>query len=213
MKIEKLSDSQIKFTLDQDDLRERDLQIIELIHSPEKAREIILEMMDQALIEHDFQADNTPLMIEAMPSAPDGIVIIITKMPSTENMESRLSRLSSLFDLPQDRPNMPEIGAHANTCHDELFFKFDTLDRVSMACNRLLAFYAGCSVLYKKDGKYYLWLHDFTNEKLNIPTTSFSHILAEYGNLEHSAPLNSTYLLEHGEIIIKESAVQIMANI
>ena len=214
MKIEKLSDSQIKFTLDQNDLRERNVQIIELIHSPEKAREIILEMMDQALVEYDFHADNSPLMIEAMPASADTIVIVITKISQDEHrdhVESRFGRLNSLFDLAQDRHNM--IDSSPDTSNEELLFKFDTLDSISLASNRLCNFYDGDSVLYKKDGKYYLWLHNFSDENSNLPINDLSYILAEYGNMEQPMKLSSTYLLEHGELVIKKSAIHVMASI
>ena len=36
--------------------------------------------MEQALDEYDFVAENTPLMVEAVPVGMDGIMIIVTKV-------------------------------------------------------------------------------------------------------------------------------------
>ena len=40
--------------------------------------------MEQALDEEDFISENTPLMVEAIPSGGDGIMIIVTKVNNKE---------------------------------------------------------------------------------------------------------------------------------
>ena len=80
MKIEKLSDNQIRCTLTRADLAERQLQLSELAYGTEKARSLFHDMMQQAAQEFGFEAENMPLMIEAIPSSSDSIVLIITKV-------------------------------------------------------------------------------------------------------------------------------------
>ena len=75
MKIEKLSDNQIRCTLTRADLAERQLQLSELAYGTEKARSLFHDMMQQAAQEFGFEAENMPLMIEAIPSSSDSIVL------------------------------------------------------------------------------------------------------------------------------------------
>lgn len=61
MKIEKLSDNQIRCTLTRADLAERQLQLSELAYGTEKARSLFHDMMQQAAQEFGFEAENMPL--------------------------------------------------------------------------------------------------------------------------------------------------------
>ncbi len=51
-------------------------------------------MMQQAQIEFGFEADNIPLMIEAIPVNLDSIILIITKVEDPEELDTRFSRFS-----------------------------------------------------------------------------------------------------------------------
>ena len=61
---------------------ERQLQLSELAYGTEKARSLFHDMMQQAAQEFGFEAENMPLMIEAIPSSSDSIVLIILKSRS-----------------------------------------------------------------------------------------------------------------------------------
>ena len=97
MKIEKLSDNQIRCTLTRADLAERQLQLSELAYGTEKARSLFHDMMQQAAQEFGFEAENMPLMIEAIPSSSDSIVLIITKVEDPEELDTRFFLNSHLF--------------------------------------------------------------------------------------------------------------------
>ena len=78
MKIEKINDNQIRCTLTREDLENHQIRISELAYGTEKAKKLFRDMMQQAAFEFGFEAEDIPLMIEAIPSA-DSIVLIITK--------------------------------------------------------------------------------------------------------------------------------------
>ena len=80
MKIERVNENQIRCTLNQADLASRQLKISELAYGSEKAKELFRDMMQQASYEVGFEADDIPLMIEAIPISSDCIVLIITKV-------------------------------------------------------------------------------------------------------------------------------------
>ena len=58
MKIEKVSENQIKCILSREDLASRHLRISELAYGSPKARELFQDMMQQAQHELGFEADN-----------------------------------------------------------------------------------------------------------------------------------------------------------
>ena len=78
MKIEKINDNQIRCTLTREDLENHQIRISELAYGSEKAKKLFQDMMQQASYEFGFEAEDIPLMIEAIPITPDSIVLIIT---------------------------------------------------------------------------------------------------------------------------------------
>ena len=80
MKIEKLNENQIRCTLTHADLAARHLKLSELAYGTEKAKSLFRDMMQQASFDFGFEAEDLPLMIEAIPSSGDSIVLIITKV-------------------------------------------------------------------------------------------------------------------------------------
>lgn len=96
MKIEKLNDNQIRCTLTRADLAERELHLSELAYGTEKARSLFHDMMQQAAYEFGFEAEDIPLMIEAIPASSDSIVLIITKVEDPEELDTRFSKFAPL---------------------------------------------------------------------------------------------------------------------
>jgi len=94
MKIEKLSDNQIRCTLTRTDLAERQLHLSELAYGTEKVRSLFHDMMQQAAFEFGFEAEDIPLMIEAIPVSSDSIVLIITKVEDPEELDTRFSKFA-----------------------------------------------------------------------------------------------------------------------
>ena len=66
MKIEKLNENQIRCTLTHADLAARHLKLSELAYGTEKAKSLFRDMMQQASFDFGFEAENIPLMIEAI---------------------------------------------------------------------------------------------------------------------------------------------------
>lgn len=122
MKIEKINDNQIRCTLTRADLAERQLHLSELAYGTEKAKSLFHDMMQQAANEFGFEADNTPLMIEAIPSSSDSIVLIITKVEDPEELDTRFSRFSPSQGNDSDSltPTLPSKLAGAETVMDLL---------------------------------------------------------------------------------------------
>ena len=98
MKLEKLNDNQIRCTLNKSDLDKRELRLSELAYGSAKARALFRDMIQQASIELGFEADNIPLMIEAIPISNECLVLVVTKVEDPDELDTRFSRFSSPFD-------------------------------------------------------------------------------------------------------------------
>ena len=61
-------------------------------------------MMQQAQIQFGFEADNIPLMIEAIPVNLDSVILIVTKVEDPEELDTRFSKFSPYKDNAQAEP-------------------------------------------------------------------------------------------------------------
>lgn len=102
MKIEKISDTQIRCTLSRQDLADRDLKLSELAYGSDKAKDLFRELMVQASYECGFEADDIPLMIEAIPVSSDCLVLVVTKVEDPDELDTRFSNFSSFRDSADD---------------------------------------------------------------------------------------------------------------
>ena len=94
MKIERINENQIRCTLTSSDLSARNLNLGELAYGTEKAKKLFHEMIQKASNEVGFEADDIPLMVEAIPLSSESIMLIITKIEDPEELDTRFSRFS-----------------------------------------------------------------------------------------------------------------------
>jgi adapter protein MecA 1/2 len=102
MKLERLSENQIRCTLNKADLADKQMLLNELAYGTDKARELFRELMQQASDELGFEVDNIPLMIEAIPVSQDCLVLIITKVEDPEELDTRFSRFTKPIVQDED---------------------------------------------------------------------------------------------------------------
>ncbi|MEG1992244.1 MAG: adaptor protein MecA [Acetivibrio sp.] len=139
MKIEKISDNQIRCTLSKKDLSERQLRISELAYGTEKAKELFHDMMQQASYQFGFEAEDIPLMIEAIPMSGDSLVLVITKVEDPDELDTRFSSFSpeqedydfSSEEEEEDVVYADEILNCFNQIHDILGEDEDLTDIIS----------------------------------------------------------------------------------
>ena len=91
MRIEKINDRQIRCTLNQQDLSDREIGIAELAYGTAKAKALFRDLMQQASYEFGFDADDLPLMIEAIPLLPEALILVMTKIEEPDELDTRFS--------------------------------------------------------------------------------------------------------------------------
>ena len=268
MKIEKINENQIRCTLTREDLESHQVNLKELAYGSEKAKKLFRDMMQQAQIQFGFEArslfqdmmleanqqfgfnvDNAPLMVEAVPVAPDSIVLIITRVEDPQELDTRFAKFApsgddtdgpepvqysgaddiiDLFHKLCDVKNKAqEIAKKAAQKENEKepaaseeknvdlvrTFHFSTLDDVISSAKALNQYFTGSNSLYKNraDANYQLVLHQSgcKPEEFN----KVCNILSEYGRQESFSLAAEAFLLEHGNAMVKENALQELASL
>lgn len=236
MKIEKLNDNQIRCTLTKEDLASRQLKISELAYGTEKAKNLFRDMMRQANFEFGFEAEDIPLMIEAVPLNAECIVLIITKVEDPEELDTRFSRFApsvmedneedeedsfettpaEMMDLfrkiQETKKPAPPTEASATEQNRSRIFTFDSLQKVMNVAAITATHYTDSSSLYKDDrsGNYLLLL----TQEQDSPNSfdRVCNIISEYGSLQRTMPAGITFLQEHYEALITGNALQALGN-
>lgn len=238
MKIEKINENQIRCTLTHADLAARHLKLSELAYGTEKAKSLFRDMMQQASFDFGFEAEDLPLMIEAIPASADSIVLIITKVEDPEELDTRFSKFTPpgetdtlnkealeklqgaddfLNLLNKVKEAAAEIKAPDSAPQTEPFsirlFSFDSLDSVIEAARLLSPLYNGANTLYK-DGDSDMFILALAPEEHSVNEfNKICNMLSEYGSPEKADPTVLAFLEEHCKIIISADAVQKLSSI
>ncbi len=234
MKIEKLNENQIRCTLTRADLAERHLHLSELAYGTEKARSLFQDMMQQAECELGFDTEDLPLMIEAIPSPADSIVLIITKVDDPEELDARFSRFAPspsqdadlhMNETPDKLEGADDILDFLGKIREKIngevidedveeknppyrLFSFATMDNVLHAATLLDEMYFGPSTLYKDKAAD---LYILALSQADQSTQDFNKIcnmLTEYGTPEKASGTSLAFLEEHCEMLIPQTAVE-----
>lgn len=102
MKIERINKNQIRCTLTSFDLSVRNLNLGELAYGSEKARNLFREMIQKASNEVGFDAEDIPLMVEAIPLSNESVMLVITKIEDPEELDTRFSKFAPPSEEDQD---------------------------------------------------------------------------------------------------------------
>ncbi len=125
MKIEKISENQIRCTLNSKDLSDRELRLSELAYGSDKANALFHDMIRQASQECNFEPDDQPLMIEAIPVSSDCLVLLVTKCSDADELDTRFSNFTA-SPMDEDEEAYPVVPED-KPCADEILNCFDHL--------------------------------------------------------------------------------------
>ncbi|MCR5213113.1 MAG: adaptor protein MecA [Eubacterium sp.] len=97
MKIEKLSENQIRFTLWSSDLQDEDMQLSDFAtEKSEKVERMIRHMMDRAREELGFEVDGASIMVEAIQVNQDCAVFLVTKVDGDTKVDPKYEYIRKL---------------------------------------------------------------------------------------------------------------------
>lgn len=228
MKIERVNDSQIRCTLSNFDLVERNINLSELAYGSEGARRLFREMIQKASAEVGFEAEEVPLMVEAIPLSNESVMLVITKVDDPEEMDTRFSRFAPAPTAEFAETGFDPIesglegGASFTPLRNETeheptgrirVFTFETLDKVIDAAAAMRGLECGTNALYKnpQNGTYHLVLS--TSAAEDQAFSSVCNMLQEYGTRARQNYSSESYYCEHFDVILRANALQSLAKI
>ncbi len=219
MKIEKVNENQIRCTLSKKDLADRQIKLSELAYGSEKAKGLFQDMIEQANYEFGFEADDIPLMIEAIPLSGENIILQITKVEYPEELDTRFSKFSELDDeeeeICKESSILPELQSEKAVLSSSLkkVFEFKNLSQIERLAQVLGGFYEGENDLYKdeKKNRFYLFIQkgNHTPEEFN----KVCNVISEYSIHRKYVSAKEAFLKEHGKLLVKGNALQMLASI
>lgn len=216
MKIEKINDKQIRCVLTKEDLEDRKIRLSELVCGGEKARSLLRDMMLRASKELGFSFNNNPMVIEAVPTGKDQLVLILTRVDDPGELDARFR------DLPGRREAagaQPERGNEAGKALEEeqsapaRFYLFRSLEHVLDASKCLPEAYAGQNALYKnpEDGAYYLLIKRMESDPEQYER--ICSVLSEYSMpMDYSTGMDE-FFREHMQVMIEDHAMQNLRSV
>lgn len=242
MKIEKVNENQIRCTLTKEDLASREIKISELAYGTEKAKSLFRDMMEQANYEFGFEAEDIPLMIEAIPMNAECVVLIVTKVEDPEELDTRFSRfapsvmedsddedsdadspsgeMADLFRKIQEtrKPARQKASQTASESEEDerrrsRVFCLDSLQQVMSAAEVTAPHYEGQSALYKDERSGKYLLVLTQGEGEHDSFDRICNVLSEYGTLQRTMPAGIVFLREHYESLIPSGALQALCGI
>lgn len=111
MRIEKISDNQIRCFLSKEEMDRRQIHLKELAYGTEKARALFQELMKEARARFGFEIENMPVMVEAVPLNDDSLVLIVTRVDNPEELDTRFSSFSPSVKSGADDADPPAPSA------------------------------------------------------------------------------------------------------
>ena len=243
MKIEKISENQIRCTLTSADLSDRHIDLNELAYGSGKARQLFHEMIEKAYHDLGFDVEDSPLVVEAIPLPMNSIMLIISKIDEPEELDSRYSRfapcveediLGDLMALPlqylegaanairkQFAQHLPLPKQSASSEKDEADTIADAIRLYAFSSLRDLARAASLLDSPEKTCLSSLYRIDEGQYELVIapigtPDAAYSRIcnvLVEFGSKVHGSMAAAAYREEHYQKILEQNALSVIAKL
>lgn len=237
MKIERINENQIRCTLSSFDLSVRNLNLGELAYGSEKARSLFREMIQKASNEVGFEAEDIPLMVEAIPLSNESVMLVITKIEDPEELDTRFAKFSpsdeeldtfsgnlasellegaegllSLLGIDK-KEETEEAESKEQAGASMRIYCFDSLDLISDAAKTIGEVYDGENTLYKKPDtkQYYLVIKNTPDKSQDF--SRMCNLLAEYGSKIRQDYASEAYYREHYDVLIEEHALQSLARL
>lgn len=188
VRVEKVARNKLRIFISYDDLEARGIDRDEMWQNGKKVQELFWDMLEVAYAEVGFEIAG-PIAVEAFTMPTEGVVLIVTQVPS----------------LPPVAGDQDEENTLKRDPFGSFVFSFEDFEDVVRVVPPLsYLFPVDCSLYYYND-KYHLSFDDET-----IPESHYDlvwAVLQEHGEL---APVTSALLEEYGKCIADGNALEVI---
>lgn len=206
------------------DLENRNLNVVELAYGSDNAKALFQEMLSKASYEVGFDADDSPLMIEAVPLSNESIIIYVTKVDDPDELDTRFAKFSptmaddvfASFDMNFNNllEGALDLDDETSESQKEPYlraYSFETLDELIEAAKAVKT-YSGENTLYKDEvNKRFILVLKKNDNKKDFAVAA--NILSEYGVKLSATSFSEDYYKEHFKVMVKENAISQISKI
>lgn len=215
MKAERINKNQIRFTLNSDDLSQRNIRISELSYGSDKAKALFHDMMVTAQQEFGFDFSAQPIMIEAVPLSQGSIMITVTKVHKPETGEPVIPAITTPLSSPRLESPSPSVAEPSEQAQDpkrpqqDHYYLFGFPDFRTLCETAALVpdqlHLKNCLYLDPKTQRYYIE----TQYRQNGPKVRYTlNLLYEYASEIHCNPMSGLFMKEHAQCLMNSRALQ-----
>ncbi|MBR6252530.1 MAG: adaptor protein MecA [Clostridia bacterium] len=189
MKIEKLNENKIKITLDNNDLKSRNIDARSLIYNTPESQDLFWEVMQEAEKKYDFQVDESMVYVEAHVSQSGVFTLIVTR-----NQGNATKKKSKIQDknIVLKRKELPEDL-------NSKLFRFNSFSALCDFCKIADKKGYGKTSLYLLDDKYYLYISLYSGNSI-----------LEFADIDQHQDKTLAKISEYGKTIYKDSAIRMI---
>lgn len=205
MRIEKVNENKIKVFVNREDSRAWNVNIKKLTDNAPEAQDLFWFAMKQAEKDVAFVADGAQLLVEVMPSTiADGFVMTISKISNETELNEALAKGTHT----RIRSSEVRVKKKSKMALPVYIYKFEDFEDLCMAMERVNGAFYGRSSLYKYQKDFYMYMMPFDN----FMFFEVENILLDFAHKVSDAQKFLGYLNEHAQIMIQESAAEMVSQ-
>lgn len=237
MKIERVDDKTVKCYISNAELQEYDLDYKDFITRSEKAREIVHDIMTQAVIEVGYTPPQYAFDLQIMVVPEQGLVLTFSEknpedITEGERLKECLQEMKQV--LQKTKAQMGMIGEQAGapaqqqkarenveekakeTVEEDTrpqfsFFEFASLERIGQLAAVLPVHLRVVSKVYVMGDRYYLYIHRGRAAYERYAKACVQAL--EFGRLYSAEEETLLFFQEHGDCLIEDKALRKLAGI
>lgn len=239
MKIERVDDKTVKCYISNDELQEYDLDYKDFITRSEKAREMVHDIMTQAVVEVGYTPPQYAFDLQIMVVPEQGLVLTFSEknpedITEGERLKECLQEMKQVLQKTKARMGLmdghasaqPEVekqsagkeatGRKASEPQEDTrpqfsFFEFASLERIGQLAAVLPVHLRVLSKVYVMGDRYYLYLHRGHAAYERYAKACVQAL--EFGRLYSAEEETVLFFQEHGDCLIEEKALRKLAKI
>lgn len=203
MKIEKLNENKIKIVIDSADIRAWNVDLKNFTDNTPEAQDMFWHALKQAERDVNFCVGKSQLMVETLPLADNGFVMMVSKLENEREVVEALERTGK-------RIKQTEFKIRRRTRAHSLLriFKFADFEGLCDGIREVFETYVGESRLIKYQGEFFLEL----KPRDAVGLFELENILSEFSEKTPNPLVLQGVLNEHGLVMMKENAVSLIAE-
>ncbi len=229
MKIERLSENQMRFTVWRQELEDNDIDISDIAGNKSgKADELLKMLMNRAKDEFGFETESAPLVVEAMQVDQECMVFLVTKLeegaeidPKYEYIQKLKEGLKQNINLlsPSKEPTVegfierPAEKEKKDNILPYVIYTFTDIEKLITVAKKTENFYRSNNTLYITPDDVTYFLVASHNNNTDGEFRLLCRQLREFGKPYDFNYATKYYMDEHYRLVIRDSALQVLAEL